>query len=204
MPRDGTATRTAIMDAAESLILRQGFAGTPIDDILDQAGVTKGAFFHHFESKQDLAHSLIARYVDLDLQHLNDKMGRAERLHRDPLQQLLLFVGLFREEAAELTQPAPGCLMGSYIYEAGLFDDHVLEVVHDNMITWRKRLREKLDEVAARHPPKVEADLDSLADLMTVVFEGAFIVSRTLRQPDVVADQLQHYRNYLELLFAEG
>ncbi len=94
--------------------------------------------------------------------------------------------------------------MGSYVYEAGLFDDHVLEVVHDNMITWRKRLREKLDEVAARHPPRVEVDLDSLADLMTVVFEGAFIVSRTLRQPDVVAEQLQHYGNYLELLFAEG
>jgi TetR/AcrR family transcriptional repressor of nem operon len=44
--------------------------------------------------------------------------------------------------------------------------------------------------------------LDSLADMMTVVFEGAFILSRTLKEPQAFAEQLRHYRQYLELLFA--
>ena len=49
----------------------------------------------------------------------------------------------------------------------------------------------------------LEVDLDSLADELTVMFEGAFIVSKTLGEPKVVAQQLVHYKNYLELLFSE-
>lgn len=204
VPRDGTATRTAIMDAAEGLILEQGFAGTPIDDVLDVAGVTKGAFFHHFPTKQDLAHALIERYARADLGHLEGKLQRAEELSTDPLQQLLVFVGLFREEAEALTQPYPGCLMGSYCYEAGLFDQQVLGVISETMRTWRDRLLAKLEEVAAAHPPRRDVDLESLADQITVVFEGAYIVSKVLADPGVVSAQLQHHRTYLELLFAEA
>ncbi|MBB3230227.1 hypothetical protein FHR97_001061 [Halomonas stenophila] len=70
------------------------------------------------------------------------------------------------------------------------------------MGTWRSRLGEQLRRVAERYPPRLEVDLESLADAITVVFEGAFIVSRTYREPAVVAQQLRHYRNYLDLLFS--
>jgi TetR/AcrR family transcriptional repressor of nem operon len=60
----------------------------------------------------------------------------------------------------------------------------------------------KLREVAERYPPRMDVDFDSLADALTVVFEGAFIVSKTYREASVVAEQLRHYRNYLELLFS--
>ena len=52
MPRDGTATRTRILDAAQALVLKQGYAGTSVDDVIAAAGTTKGGFFHHFPSKQ--------------------------------------------------------------------------------------------------------------------------------------------------------
>lgn len=201
MSADGTATRQAIMDSAEGLVLEQGFAGTSVDAIIGQAGVTKGAFFHHFESKQDLAYALIDRYVDLDLDHLTEKMARAEALATDPLQQLLVFVGLFIEDADAYAGPPPGCLMGSYIYEAGLFDERTMKTVHDNMMAWREVLVAKLEKVAAVHPPAIEVDFKGLADMLTVVFEGAYIVARSLRDPDTVADQLEQYRSYIELLF---
>jgi TetR/AcrR family transcriptional repressor of nem operon len=51
--RNGARTRTAIMDAAQGLILQQGFAATSIDEIIERTGVTKGAFFYHFKSKSD-------------------------------------------------------------------------------------------------------------------------------------------------------
>lgn len=202
MPRDGALTKKEIMDSAEALVLHQGFAGTTVDSIIEQAGVTKGAFFHHFGSKQDLAEALIGRYVALDLGHLSDKMERAERLARDPLQQVLLFVGFFIEEADEVTRPAPGCLMGAYLYEAGMFDDRVLAAIRTNMGTWRERLVAKFSAISETHPPLLQVDYASLADHVTVVFEGAFIVSRSFKDPAVVGRQLVHYRNYLELLFA--
>lgn len=204
MARNGRDTRTVIMDAAEGLVLETGFAATSIDRLIQRAGVTKGTFFYHFDSKQALARALVERYAALDLGHLSDNLARAERLSRDPLQQLVIFVGLFQEAAADLSEPYPGCLFGAYCYEAGLFDDATLEIIRDSMRTWRSRLGGKLRQIAAERPPRFEVDLDSLADMLTVIFEGAFILSKTLRDPAVVAAQLGHYRNYLELLFAPG
>lgn len=199
--RDGTRTRQRILDAAEALVLDRGFAGTTVDDILDAAEATKGAFFHHFETKDALAAALMDRYAALDLENLDRTMARAEQLSTDPLQQLLLFVGLYRELFLDLEAPYPGCLMASYTYEAGLFDESVRATIADNVRTWHDRLRAKLDEVARTHPQRVAVDLDSLADAMVVVVEGAFVVSRMRDDPGTTAAQLDHLRTYLELLF---
>lgn len=202
MPRDGAATRARIMDAAEALILESGFAAASVDRIIEKAGVAKGGFFYHFDSKAALALALVERYAELDRGHLEANMARAEKLSRDPLQQLLIFVGLFEEMAEQMTEPYPGCLFASYCYEAGLFDEATLETIRGALRDWRVRLRAKLAEVAAQYPPRLAVELDSLADMLTVVFEGAFVVSRTLKEPQVVAAQLAHCRNYFELLFA--
>ena len=59
MSQKSENTRDRIVEAAEGLIMGQGFAGTSIDDILKSAGLTKGAFFHHFKGKADLARVLV-------------------------------------------------------------------------------------------------------------------------------------------------
>ena len=46
--------RTRLLDAAMQVIREKGYAATTVDDICGTAGVTKGAFFHHFKSKEDL------------------------------------------------------------------------------------------------------------------------------------------------------
>lgn len=189
------------MDAAEASILDTGFAATSVGTIVERAGLTKGAFFHHFPSKSDLAHALVERYAALDAEHLETFMDRAERLSRDPLQQLLIFVGLFEEAMDELTDPFPGCLFASYVYEAQLFDARTHAIIRDAVAMWRERLGEKIRAAAAAHPPVLDVDLDALTDMMWVVFEGAFLLSKTAREPGVVAAQLRQHRNYLELLF---
>ena len=78
MPRDGTVTRDRILDSAERLIIDRGFAATTVDAILADAGTTKGAFFHHFASKAELARSLVERYAAADIAALEDFMMRAE------------------------------------------------------------------------------------------------------------------------------
>ncbi|HSH44484.1 MAG TPA: TetR family transcriptional regulator C-terminal domain-containing protein, partial [Longimicrobiales bacterium] len=129
-------------------------------------------------------------------------MERAERLSEDPLQQLLIFVGLFEESLAELTTSNAGCLFASYAYEAGLFDEATLSLIRRSVERWRERVREKLDEVVSRYSPRVEVDLDSLADLLWVIFEGGFILSRTTGDPAEVSIQLRQYRTYLRALFS--
>jgi TetR/AcrR family transcriptional repressor of nem operon len=201
MPRDGSVTKTAIMDTAEALIMGRGFAATSVDEVIEAAGLTKGAFFYHFKSKAELAHALVERFAVRDAAQLEDKLARAERLSREPLQQALIFVGLFQEEMARLADPGVGCLFASYCYEAQLFDDAILAIIRDAMGLWRTRFGAKLQEVIDRHPPRLPVTADGLADLMNTVFEGAFLMSRMFGDATLVAGQLEHYRNYLELLF---
>lgn len=202
MPRDGRDTRTAIMDAAEALILDQGFTGSSIDRIIERAGITKGTFFYHFESKADLAYALVKRFADLDRQTLEHNMARATALSRDPLQQFLIFIGLMRELMEGLSEPYPGCLYASYVHEAELFDERTLKIIRDGVQGWRDVLGPKIREIMKRYPPKRDIKPETLADMLTVIFEGAFIVSKIMDEPDLVAEQLDHYRDYVELLFA--
>jgi TetR/AcrR family transcriptional repressor of nem operon len=202
--RDGIRTRTAILDAAQDLILQQGFAATSIDQIIERTGVTKGGFFYHFASKSELAHALVERYAALDAEHLERTLDRAERLSRDPLQQVLIFVGLLQEEAGELTEPFAGCLYASYCYEAQLFDDHTFAVVRSGVRHWRGRFRAKLEAVIEHHRPRLPATAEELSGMILALFEGSFILSRILAEPQYIAEQLGHYRNYLELLFASA
>lgn len=201
MPRDGSTTRTAIMDSAESLILETGFAATSVDRVIGRAGVTKGTFFYHFESKAGLARALVERYAELDLANLEEHLARAEQRSDDPLEQLLIFIGLFEEVAGSLSEPYPGCLFASYCTEAGLFDQNTLQIIRDTMATWRRRLGDKFEEAIRRHPPRADVDSESLADMITVIFEGAFMLSKIMKDPRTVAEQLRHYRNYVILLF---
>ncbi|MGH7481839.1 MAG: TetR family transcriptional regulator [Longimicrobiales bacterium] len=195
------ATVARLMDAAEALVLEQGFAASSVDAIVARAGLTKGAFFHHFRTKSELAHALVERYAAADERNLEETMERAERLTRDPLQQLLIFVGLLEEYWSQLTEPYPGCLFASYVSAAPLFAEETHALIRRAMSRWRERVGRKLREVAARYEPRLPVDADDVADELTVLFEGAFILAKALDDRALVARQLALYRGYLELLF---
>jgi len=199
--RDPERTRERILDAAQALILDHGFSATSVDAIVGRAGATKGAFFHHFGSKADLAKALVERYAALDRAHLEQGLARAGKLSSDPLQQLLLLIAFYEEEFEAMQEPFPGCLFASYIYEAKLFDDATLAVLRESTLLWRRVLRAKLEEAAAVHPPRREVDMESLADLFYSLSEGAFVMTKTLGDKTLLARQARHLRNYLELLF---
>ena len=202
MPRDGTATRERILDSAERLIIDRGFAATTVDAVLADAGTTKGAFFHHFASKAELARSLVDRYAAADIAALDDFMMRAEAESEDPAEQVIAFVRLFEEAAEELAGMQPGCLYVSYIFEQQLFDDGTNDAIVNTVITARERLRTKLEAAAKAHPPRLRVDLGSLADQVFTIFEGGFVLARTMHDPTHLRAQLTHLRHYLQLLFA--
>lgn len=202
MPRDGTITRNKIMDVAQQMVLDVGLTGTSVDKVIDGAGVTKGTFFYHFKTKHDLAAALIERYAGEDQRHFDDFMQKAEQLARDPLQQLLIFIGLFIELTEKLEDPFPGCLYAAYCYQSGAISDEVMGEVEQMMHFWRQRLSEKLEGVSQLYPPKIPVSHAQVADHVLTTFEGAFILSKVMKEPKLASEQLIQCRNYLELLYA--
>lgn len=201
MPKDGEATKTRILDAAHALIMGHSLAGTSIDMVLEKAEITKGAFFYHFKSKAALARALIERYTAQDAAHFEEKLKRAEKLSRDPLQQILIFIGLFQEEVEQFSELSAGCLIASYTYQFEDLDADIQVIATQAMLQWRSRLGAKFAEVMAKYTPRVAVRAEDLADNMVSTFEGAFVMMRVLREPTQLSQQLLHFRNYIELLF---
>ena len=201
MNRSSKTTKENILDVTEALIYDHGFSGTSIDKVIEKAGITKGGFFYHFKSKNHLAKALIDRFSAKENDFLEDNMTRAEKLSSDPLQQLLIFVGLVEEALEGLEGPYPGCLFASFIYENALMDDEVMQVCSDTFTRWRNRLADKIREIFIKHPPRRVANPDTLADHSMAILEGAIILSKSYRDHKIIASHFRQYRNYLELLF---
>ena len=201
MARGGSITKENILDVAEGLVLERGFGSTSIDQILEKTGLTKGAFFYHFKSKAALAHALIDRYVKRDDELLYDLMGKAEKLSRDPLQQMLIFIGLLHEILAGLEAPHPGCMIASFIYQFEEFSVDTKNSVINGFDEWHKVLDQKFSEIIETHQPKIEVTANELVDNFLSAFEGGLILAKMMNQPGAFADQIRHYKNYIELLF---
>ncbi len=174
MPKDGSTTRKKILDVSQRLFLDRSFSGTSIDHVLHESGITKGAFFYHFKSKEELAFAVVERYAQMDREHFEKYLQRAEGLSRDPLQQFLILVGFFIEEMRCLDEPYPGCLYASYCYQAGVLQGEVMNVVVDSMRFWREKITEKLEDIVKNYSPRMEVNLESLADMVLSTFEGAW------------------------------
>ncbi|MEQ8416712.1 MAG: TetR/AcrR family transcriptional regulator [Imperialibacter sp.] len=201
MARDGKPTRDKILAESKALVLENGFSGTSIDQILLRTNITKGAFFYHFKSKADLAKTLIDDFSSEDLADLDEALRETEALTGDPLQRLLQFIQRYIDMMAKLESPYPGCLYASYIYEPSQFSDDIKEKISSSILTWRRELGGMLDETLKTHRMKIPVDKESLADQFTVILEGAFVVSKALNEPQLTAHQLQHFKNYVELMF---
>lgn len=81
-PRLHDAKRTAILDAAERLVEARGYEGMSLQDLLDALGMSKGAFYHYFESKPDLLLALVERKtaaVEANLRAIVDEPGLTGR-----------------------------------------------------------------------------------------------------------------------------
>jgi len=202
MPRDASQTKQRILDAAREEVLERGFAATSVDAIQEAAGISRGTFFYHFPTKDDLARALIQRHADEDRTLTDALMARAESLATDPLQQALINLGLWEEMFRETGAGEAGCLFASFSYEAGLFDEHTHDLILGSIEHWRQTLGGKLEEAMRRHPVRLtDVDPYVLADVGYGILQGAFILGRALSDPSVMVTHLREFRRLLELLF---
>jgi AcrR family transcriptional regulator len=98
----GEETRTRILDAAQEAFARYGYDATGVAEICQRAGVTKGGFYHHFPSKQDVFLEMLQRW----LQGLDQQMEARCLGERTVLEELLdmtaMMPAVFRDAGGRL------------------------------------------------------------------------------------------------------
>ncbi len=203
MADKGTETRERILAAAEPLILRRGFTGTSLDDIVKATRLTKGAFFHYFKDKADLARALVERYAHNDFELFERFAAEAEAASNDPLQQTLHFLKLFEDFIENLPEPIVGCLFAAYTHESLQFEPSIHAFIAQSFRRWSALYEKKFEAVLARYRPARPATARELAETIMAIIEGGFILSRSFNDPIIVARLSRQFRQYLELLFAK-
>jgi AcrR family transcriptional regulator len=200
--KKGQQTRERILSIAEAAILEKGFGATSIEEVIEEAGITKSGFFYHFRDKNELALALIERHIASDNIILNDLFERAGALHDDPLHQFLIGLKLFADLMNDIPSGHPGCLVATFCYQERLFDKQIHELNREAVLIWRRRFRKLLDEIVAIYPMRDEVDLDDVADMISSTVEGGIVISKALKDPAVLGNQLLLLRSYIKLLFS--
>lgn len=189
-------TRNALMEAAFGLVRRQGLAATSVDEICAAAGVSKGAFFHHFRSKDELAAAAAYHWSAV-----TEPFFAAAGYHApdDPLARLLGYIdlraGMMDGDIAAFT-----CFAGTMVQEAWATSPAVQAAAWDSMSRHADALVADIE--AAKAARGVEFDARALALHMVAVVQGAFILAKASGNPAVGAASTAHLRRYVELLFA--
>ncbi|MCE6952481.1 TetR/AcrR family transcriptional regulator [Cereibacter sphaeroides] len=187
--------RTRLLEAATRLIREQGFAATSVDAICREAGVTKGAFFHHFPSKQALGVAAAENWAEV-----TGRLFAEASYHEpaDPLDRVFAYIDFRRSllagEIADYT-----CLVGTMVQEAhGLAP--IREACGASIFGHAGTLEADIAAaMAARGVAGFEAD--SLARHMQAVLQGAFILAKAGGGAAAVEDALDHLKRYIGLLF---
>lgn len=201
MPRNGAPTRQRILDAAERLVIDNGYAATSVDKVIAAAQSSKGSFFHHFASKDDLARALVERYAAADIAHLDAAVAEVTAATGDAGERVLRFVRIFENSADELMTAQSSCLYVSVLTERELVERGTSAEIQRAIAAWRDGLSALLRDAL---PTPGGIDLDALADHMFVTFEGAFILCRASADPGQMRAQLTIVRQLLEVLLQRG
>ena len=189
--------RTRLLDAAIHVIRAQGYSATTVDDICRAAGLTKGAFFHHFRSKEDLAVTAAAHFSQM----AERLFGAASyRELADPLDRLLGYID-FR--SAIITGPLAGftCLLGTMVQEA--YDTHpsIRRACETYIGVHAASVAQDIALAKARYAPEASWSAESLALHTQAVLQGAFVLAKAKGGPEVARECVAHLRRYIEFLF---
>lgn len=186
--------RVALLEAAVRVIRAQGLHATTVDELCEAAGVTKGAFFHHFASKEELAVAAADHWSET-----TGALFAAAPYHdyEDPADRVFAYLD-FR---ASLIAGAPAeytCLVGTITQEAFDTSPAVREACAASIFGHAETLEADLAAAIAETGAASDVDTASLARHTQTVLQGGFVLSKAANNPAVVLEAIGHLRRYLE------
>ncbi|MFN3208583.1 MAG: TetR/AcrR family transcriptional regulator [Roseovarius sp.] len=196
MPRPAKA-RDALLSEALTIIRRKGYAATSVDDLCAAAGVTKGAFFHHFSTKEALAIAAAERWNTI-----TGALFAGADYHRqaDPLDKILAYLAM-RRDMIDGPLPEVTCYLGTTVQETYATSPAIRDSAGAGIAAHARTLRDDIAAAIAAHPPVRPVDPDSLALHTQAVIQGAFVIAKATNDTAAARSSIDHLIAYVSLLF---
>jgi TetR/AcrR family transcriptional repressor of nem operon len=190
-------SKTKLLNAALHVIRAKGYSAARIEDICEAAGLTKGSFFHHFDSKEALALAAADYWNEITGGLFASAPYRG---HADPLDRLLAYVD-FRKYILLGDLPDFTCLVGTMVQE--VYDTHpnLREACNRSISGHAETLIPDIEEAMVQRGMHPNWTAESLALYTQAAIQGAFILAKARHSPEIAAQCIDHLHRYLELLF---
>jgi TetR/AcrR family transcriptional repressor of nem operon len=196
-PSRAGGARSKLLDAAILIIRKKGYAATSVDELCARAGVTKGAFFHHFPSKDSLAVAALNQWTERTAAFF-----AVAPYHRfnDPLERVLGYLdfrkAMLRGEVAEFT-----CLAGTMVQEAYGTHPDIRHACEASIGGHAATVESDIADAMKRYHLRAPWTAASLALHTQAVLQGAFILAKSQGDAAVVEASIDHLRRYIKMLF---
>ena len=190
-------SKTKLLEAALHVIRAKGYSATRVEDVCEAAGLTKGSFFHHFDSKEALALAAADYWIEG-----TGALFASAPYHgpADPLDRLLAYVD-FRKALLKGELPDFTCLIGTMVQE--VYDTHpaIRDACDRSISGHAATLVPDIEEAMRRRGMHPDWTAESLALYAQATIQGAFILAKAKNGVEIAAQCIDHLRRYLELLF---
>jgi TetR/AcrR family transcriptional repressor of nem operon len=192
-------SKTKLLVATLKVVRAKGYSATRIEDVCAEAGLTKGSFFHHFKSKEDLALSAVAHW---DATTAAFFATAPYHDAADPLGRVIAYIELRK---AILTGELPDftCFVGTIVQEAYRTHPEVSAAAAGSISGHARTLEADIRAAMREHGAPGGWTAESLALHTQAVIQGSFILAKAKGSATAAAESLDHLRRYIELLFQE-
>lgn len=190
------ATRERILVAADALFHRHGYHATGLDRIIADAGVTKGNFYYHFKSKEELAAVSLERHFE----HMADAIAERTAGEASPLAILIHILDFFVEVVTEQKKAGGviGCYFGNFTLELGGAHASVRQRLQGIFNTFRGRFTYLIQRAREAGETQIDQDPELIASVIVSLLEGAVLIDKSTQEPREIQRSVAFLKTYLQ------
>ncbi|MGE0337088.1 MAG: TetR/AcrR family transcriptional regulator [Gammaproteobacteria bacterium] len=190
-------TRRKLLETGFGLVREKGYAATRVDDICAAAGVTKGAFFHHFPTKEAWGEAVAEHWSEVTGQMFATAPYHA---FADPLDRVLAYLD-FRYDLLGGRASEYSCVAGTLVQEVHAACPAIQAAAGRAILDHAATLVADLAAARAARCPDADFSPEGVARFTQAVLQGAFILAKSTGDAQVARDTVRHLRRHVELLF---
>jgi AcrR family transcriptional regulator len=196
--RDPTATRRHLLTVGQEEVYLHGFQGASLDAILTRAGVTKGAFFHHFSSKADFGYAVVDEVVAAMIS------GQWVEPLRETPDPLLTIATEFERgvEVLRRQRPLLGCPLNNLAQEMNPLDEGFRIRTQAVFAMWRATFAGALERGKHLGVVRPEVDASDAAHALVAQIEGTLSLARNSQDAEDLTVGARGLRRYVESMRA--
>jgi TetR/AcrR family transcriptional regulator, transcriptional repressor for nem operon len=196
--RNPERTRRNLLEAAFEEIHKSGFRGTDLETILERAGVTKGALYHYFESKEDLGYAVVDEVIA--------EIGREKWLR--PLQKaenpIDVLAEIFQGSSTTPEHIRGGCPVNNLVLEMSPLDEGFRKRLAKQFDDWREAIAGALRRGQQKGLVRDDLDPEEAAMFLMATYEGYISLAKNSQDAETLQSGMRTMTRYLETLRPKG